>query len=49
LVATDAEWSTGAGPEVSGPVEALLMAVAGRSVAVADLSGDGVDALVARS
>lgn len=45
LVATDQEWSWGAGQEITGPSEALAMAVTGRSVALADLRGAGVDAL----
>jgi uncharacterized protein (TIGR03083 family) len=45
LVATDLEWSCGSGPEVSGPAEALVMMMAGRSVALDDLSGDGMTAL----
>jgi uncharacterized protein (TIGR03083 family) len=42
LTATDIEWSTGEGPEVRGPGEALLMAMVGRTSALDDLSGDGV-------
>ncbi len=49
LVATDAEWSTGTGPEVSGPLLSLVMAMTGRSAALADLSGDGVAILRSRS
>jgi uncharacterized protein (TIGR03083 family) len=45
LVATDVDWSTGEGPEVSGPGEALLMAVAGRPDALDELSGDGLPTL----
>jgi hypothetical protein len=41
LVATDAGWSRGEGPEVSGPGEAVMMALAGRRVALADLDGPG--------
>ncbi len=40
LVATDLDWSTGSGPAVEGPAEALLMAIAGRRVA-GELSGPG--------
>jgi len=47
--ATDQPWESGQGPEVEGPSEALAMAVVGRSVALADLSGDGVPVLAARS
>lgn len=46
--ATDLDWSSGEGPEVSGPGEAIMMAVAGRSVALADLSGPGVAVLADR-
>ena len=45
LVATDVAWSSGEGPEVNGPGEALLMAVAGRPQALAELSGDGLPIL----
>ena len=46
LVATDMQWSHGHGPEVSGPAEALVMMMAGRSVALEDLCGEGMAALV---
>ena len=42
LRATDAGWSHGTGPEVSGPMVALLMALTGRKAALDDLSGEGV-------
>jgi uncharacterized protein (TIGR03083 family) len=45
LTATDMDWSHGNGPEVTGPAEALVMMMAGRSVALADLSGEGKAAL----
>jgi uncharacterized protein (TIGR03083 family) len=45
LRATDLSWSHGDGPEVSGPGEAVLMAVAGRPHALSDLTGDGVPVL----
>lgn len=45
LVATDLDWSTGDGAEVTGPAEALLMAVAGRPHALSDLGGAGLPAL----
>ncbi len=41
LVATDLDWSHGRGPDVHGSGEALLMAMAGRKAALADLSGPG--------
>jgi uncharacterized protein (TIGR03083 family) len=49
LRATDADWSHGTGPEVSGPVLSLVMAMTGRQVADDDLAGDGVAILRARS
>ena len=48
LVATDTDWSHGDGPEVKGPMMALLMVMAGRKAALADLSGDGVATLQTR-
>jgi uncharacterized protein (TIGR03083 family) len=48
LRATDADWSTGAGPEVSGPLLSLLLAMTGRSAALAELSGPGLGTLSAR-
>jgi uncharacterized protein (TIGR03083 family) len=48
FAATDVAWSRGDGPEVRGPGEAIVMAIAGRSVALDDLSGDGVDVLRSR-
>src|SRR5436305_2459763 len=48
LRATDAEWSHGEGPEVSGPVMSLVMAMTGRKPALADLTGDGVATLQQR-
>jgi hypothetical protein len=48
LVATDLDWSHGSGPEVRGPGEALMVALAGRPLALAALAGDGVDVLELR-
>ncbi|MCA2241846.1 maleylpyruvate isomerase family mycothiol-dependent enzyme [Mycobacterium sp. WUMAC-067] len=41
LRATDLEWTHGDGPEVTGPAEALLMAMSGHPAALADLGGPG--------
>jgi len=41
LVATDLRFSAGAGPEVRGTTEALLMTIAGRRGVVSELSGPG--------
>lgn len=48
LVATDASWRRGEGPEVRGTAEDLLLAVAGRPAALPHLSGPGVDRLAER-
>jgi uncharacterized protein (TIGR03083 family) len=49
LRATDAEWSCGTGPEVSGPMLSLVLAMTGRKAALDDLAGDGVSTLRERS
>jgi len=49
LKATDADWSTGSGPEVTGPALSLLLAMAGRSVGLEGLSGEGLSTLAART
>lgn len=48
LRATDTDWSHGRGPEVTGPGEALLMAMTGRRAALPDLSGPGQATLARR-
>jgi uncharacterized protein (TIGR03083 family) len=48
LTATDVDWSSGAGPEVRGPGEALLMAIAGRAPSLNELTGPGLPTLQAR-
>lgn len=45
LVATDQAWRAGQGPEVHGTAEALLMAIAGRPAALAELAGEGLPTL----
>jgi len=47
LRATDADWSHGSGPEVAGPMVALMMAMATRPL-LDSLSGDGVETLRGR-
>jgi uncharacterized protein (TIGR03083 family) len=47
LTATDSDLSIGAGPQVRGTALALLLAVSGRRVALAELDGPGVAALAA--
>jgi uncharacterized protein (TIGR03083 family) len=41
LVATDVDWSVGAGPELRGPVLALLLLLTGRRVVLPQLDGPG--------
>jgi uncharacterized protein (TIGR03083 family) len=48
LVANDVDWAHGDGPEVRGPGEALMMAMAARPDALAELSGPGKAALAQR-
>jgi uncharacterized protein (TIGR03083 family) len=45
FTATDVDWAAGDGPEVSGPVEALLLLLTGRPAALPRLSGRGVEEL----
>jgi uncharacterized protein (TIGR03083 family) len=49
LRATDADWSHGTGPEVSGPILSLVMAMTGRKELLDDLTGDGVATLRSRA
>jgi uncharacterized protein (TIGR03083 family) len=48
LTATDTTWTGGDGPEVRGPMAALLLVITGRRVALAQLTGPGVDELGTR-
>ena len=48
LTATDADFTLGSGPAVSGTAIDLLLAVSGRSAACTDLFGPGLDVLAAR-
>ena len=45
LVATDLDWASGEGPQVSGSGEALLMAAAGRAAVAPELEGPGAQIL----
>lgn len=46
--ATDLGWVWGAGPELAGPAEALMMVMAGRPVGLGELDGPGVRVLRGR-
>lgn len=48
LVATDVSWSTGEGPTLEGPVESLILAMAGRRAVLDDLAGEGVAIISSR-
>jgi uncharacterized protein (TIGR03083 family) len=39
LVATDVDWSVGEGAEISGPIQALVMLLAGRTATIPQLTG----------
>lgn len=45
LIATDVEWSVGDGPEIRGPILAILLLLTGRTAGYADLAGPGAPAL----
>ncbi|HEU0041739.1 MAG TPA: maleylpyruvate isomerase family mycothiol-dependent enzyme [Jiangellaceae bacterium] len=45
LTATDTDWTRGHGPEVAGPIGALLLLLTGREAALERLTGEGADAL----
>jgi hypothetical protein len=42
---TDISWTRGQGPEVAGPIGALLLLLTGRDAAVEQLTGEGADDL----
>ena len=48
LEADDIGWAAGSGPTVSGPAEALLLAITGRTAALGLLEGDGAATLRGR-
>ena len=48
LQATDTEWTHGDGPEVSGPILGIVMAMTGRKAYLDDLTGPGVEVLRGR-
>ncbi|MEU6425977.1 maleylpyruvate isomerase family mycothiol-dependent enzyme [Microbispora sp. NPDC046973] len=48
LVATDVDWTSGSGQEISGAAGDLLLIATGRPAGLAGLSGPGLDVLAAR-
>ncbi|WP_433594296.1 maleylpyruvate isomerase family mycothiol-dependent enzyme [Nocardia sp. CA-145437] len=45
LVATDVDWTHGAGSEIAGPILALLLLVTGRTAALDQVAGEGIPRL----
>jgi uncharacterized protein (TIGR03083 family) len=48
LRANDADWAIGPGPVVEGPLQSLVLAMAGRAWALDELAGPGVEILALR-
>jgi uncharacterized protein (TIGR03083 family) len=48
VVATDIDWSAGAGAEVCGPIAAVMLVLSGRLVALPQLSGPGAEVLASQ-
>lgn len=48
LRATDVDWQRGGGPEVVGPIGAILLLLTGRPAALSQLGGDGARSLHAQ-
>jgi uncharacterized protein (TIGR03083 family) len=48
LIASDVDWTHGSGQEVRGPLASIILALTGRKVGLADLTGDGVAILSGR-
>jgi uncharacterized protein (TIGR03083 family) len=46
FTATDTDWSVGDGPEIRGPILAILLVLTGRPAGLARLTGAGTDTLV---
>jgi uncharacterized protein (TIGR03083 family) len=45
FTATDTPWSVGDGPEIRGPVLAILLLLTGREAGLSDLAGEGVPSM----
>jgi uncharacterized protein (TIGR03083 family) len=48
LRAADTDWSHGSGPEVTGPLLSLVLAMTGRKAALEDLGGPGLEVFSSR-
>jgi uncharacterized protein (TIGR03083 family) len=49
LTATDVDWTAGEGPEVRGPCMSLILGMVGRTAALDDCEGDGLETLRSRA
>lgn len=49
IVAVDADWSSGDGPAVKGPIESLVLAMSGRLSALEELQGEGIASVYERA
>jgi uncharacterized protein (TIGR03083 family) len=49
LRATDVDWATGEGPEVTGPCMSLILGMVGRTGALAECDGPGLETLRSRA
>ena len=45
LRATDTDWSRGQGPDITGPIGAILLLLTGRTAALDQLAGEGAEVL----
>ena len=45
LTATDTDWTRGHGPDIAGPIGALLLLLTGRRAALEQVTGEGADVL----
>jgi uncharacterized protein (TIGR03083 family) len=48
MSATDSDWSAGDGPSVEGPLQSLILVIAGRKAPLDDLTGEGTQTLQTR-
>ena len=48
-VSTDAAWTAGQGPDITGPIEAFILTLAGRFIALDQLQGKGIATLRIRA
>jgi hypothetical protein len=49
VIATDADWSSGEGKEVNGPIEGFVLAMSGRVTGLDDLKGEGMNSVHQRA